>query len=98
MKYSKRTKLLCLRCNILSEDLKSSKRASHRELDGTMSLLTYYDARIRTEEYICGYRPAASLVVKEVAHQKLDDLFVNPVLPALSDFPFVWTTPYLDVY
>lgn len=43
------------------------------------------------------YITAAARFMKEAAKQKLKDLSIQPLLPVLYDFPFVWTTPYIDI-
>lgn len=55
-----------------------------------------YEARLCTEEDICGYRHAAVRVMKDSAKQKLVELSIHPVLSVLSEFPIVETTPCLD--
>lgn len=61
------------------------------------SVLTDYDAGIRTAEEISQYRPAASCIIEADAEKK-EYLSMHLVLLFMSDFPSVGTTPSVEFY
>ena len=98
VRYSNRTMQPCPRCHVPVQDMKHSKIGDTRSVDETRNVLSEFEALLSASDGIRVNRPAASRALKDRAKKKLDDISVQPIIPVLSQFPFVGATPYLDIY